>query len=184
MVVLPASLAQNRRNFRQAVDDLANSLQGEFCWSPGFETSFIAALMYEGFLPMANRVAGRSKYCLTPKLHRQRCIIDLQVSSLRIHKKTRRVAHKFRASIDQDFDAVIAGCLRQHGHSWLYPDLVTALRKMHYAGSVTPLGHDAGETGARVQVRSVEVIDHEGRLVAGKIGGGKLQGATYHVKYR
>ena len=41
------------------------------------DIDFIAALMYEGFLPMANRVAGPHKYCLLPKLHHKRCLITL-----------------------------------------------------------------------------------------------------------
>ena len=35
-----------------------------FCSQPGF----LAALIYEGFLPMANRIAGARKYCVLPKV--------------------------------------------------------------------------------------------------------------------
>ena len=171
MPVLPASQAQDKSNFRLLVDRIAESLQGEFCWAPPpFDERFIAALAFEGFLPMANRVAGSHKHCLTPKLHRRRCIIDMGAAGARTTKKTRRAAETsaFRISIDQDFDAVVAGCIRQHGHSWLYPPLIAALRRMHAAGSVTPLGHADG--GAQVRVHTVELVDIDGRLVAGEIG--------------
>ena len=62
----------------------------------------------------------------------------------------------------------MAGCIKQHGHSWLYPPLIRALREMHTKGPITPMGH-SGTDGAKVQVHSVEVVDQQGRLVAGII---------------
>ena len=35
---------------------------------------------------------------------------------------------KTQVSIDKDFEGVVAGCIKQHGHSWLHQPLVRALR--------------------------------------------------------
>ena len=34
---------------------------------------------------------------------------------------------KTQVSIDKDFEGVVAGCIKQHGHSWLHQPLVRAL---------------------------------------------------------
>ena len=77
MPLITSSTVADRVHLRAFVDKVAQSLPGDFCWSPSFSAPFIAALMYEGFLPMADRVAGGTKYCLIPKLHRKRCLVDL-----------------------------------------------------------------------------------------------------------
>ena len=149
------------------MDHLAKKLEGEFCWAPSFDPQFLSALIYEGFLPMANRVAGSRKYCVLPKIHSHRSVIKL-ATALRIRKKTRQKCVGLQVSIDHNFEGVVAGCIKQHGHSWLYPPLIRALREMHTKGPITPMGH-SGTDGAKVQVHSVEVVDKQGRLVAGII---------------
>jgi hypothetical protein len=116
---------------------------------------------------MANRVAGSRKYCVLPKIHSHRSVIKL-ATALRIRKKTRQKCVGLQVSIDHNFEGVVAGCIKQHGHSWLYPPLIFALREMHTKGPITPMGH-SGTDGAKVKVHSVEVVDKQGRLVAGII---------------
>ena len=62
--------SRSRRRGRRAVQ-----LDGDFCWSLSFETAFLRALCYEGFLPICCELGGGSGlYVLLPKLHVQRCV--------------------------------------------------------------------------------------------------------------
>ena len=49
----------------------ANAYNREFCWSTSFDASFIRRLVYEGYLPMADRL-NAGQYALLPKLHQKR----------------------------------------------------------------------------------------------------------------
>ena len=179
MPLIPSSAAKDRDHFRATIDAIALSLPSEFCWTPTFHPPFLAALMYEGFLPMANKIAGAHKYCVLPKLHQMRCILALN-TAVRVRKKTRAACRSLQlsVSVDTDFDGVVAGCIRQHGHSWLYPPLIAALREMHAKGPVMPMGHASGGTtdrgeragGGLVCMHSIEVFDGQGVLVAGELG--------------
>jgi hypothetical protein len=59
---------------------IAQSWSSDFCWSSSFDAKFIAALMYEGYLPTAHGpVHGPQEYVLLPKLHQQRCIMQVRL---------------------------------------------------------------------------------------------------------
>jgi Leu/Phe-tRNA-protein transferase len=115
---------------RALVDALANGLathlSGDFCWSLNFSASFVAALCYEGLLPICCELGGGTGlYVLLPKLHAERCVLSFD--ALHIPKKVRKRARRHVLTCGQAFDAVLDGCLRQHGESWLYPPLRRAL---------------------------------------------------------
>jgi len=87
-------------------------------------------LMSEGFLPIATR-AGTRGYLL-PKLHVERCVLRLSPESdLHVGRSTRKKGRRFLLSVNERFDAVVAGCHRQHGENWLYPQIVNAFRLIH-----------------------------------------------------
>lgn len=80
----------------------------DFFISRSFETQLIVQLMAEGFLPIA------SKRYLRPKLHVQRCVIQLRPQSdLHVSRSARKKSKSFLISINECFDAVVAGCHRQ-----------------------------------------------------------------------
>ena len=123
---------------------------GDFCYTSVFHPRLLAQLMAEGFLPIATQLNAtpvnddNTAYLLLPKLHVERCVIRLQSiqssnnnnnnsCDLHIAKSVRKKAKRFTFTINQDFDAVIAGCRHQHGsHCWLYPPLVTAFAAMFH----------------------------------------------------
>lgn len=68
--------------------------------------------MSEGFLPIATR-AGTRGYLL-PKLHVERCVLRLSPESdLHVGRSTRKKGRRFLLSVNERFDAVVAGCHRQ-----------------------------------------------------------------------
>eukprot|EP00668_Euglena_longa_P040512 GGOE01053337.1.p1 GENE.GGOE01053337.1~~GGOE01053337.1.p1 ORF type:complete len:303 (-),score=65.24 GGOE01053337.1:537-1445(-) len=135
---------------------LQGKLRGEFCLATSFESDFVARLIREGFLTMAERVSP-GQYLLLPKLHVSRCI--LHFPDLRIQRHTRRAGSQFDMTMDQCFQEVVRGCVEQHGENWLHPPLQKCLAEIHRA--------PGGLHGVRLH--SVEVWEGD-RLVAGEIG--------------
>ena len=80
----------------------------DFYISRSFETQLIVQLMAEGFLPIA------TKGYLLPKLHIERCVLQLNPQSkLHISRSTRKKSKSFSISVNKCFDDVVAGCHRQ-----------------------------------------------------------------------
>jgi Leu/Phe-tRNA-protein transferase len=152
----------------------------DFSWSTSFDADFIGSLCYEGFLPMAERLAPK-EYALMPKLHAERCV--LPIVDVHVRKSTRKRAReaqargcRFLLTADQRFDEVCAAIVMQHGENWFHPPLVAAFREMRARG-------DGGVHGGRVTIHSFElwqeqrVGDGDGgvaaaapMLVAGEVG--------------
>lgn len=142
-----------------AASEIENRKIDEFCWSLCFQPEFLIRLFHAGFLPICTNLGadGDPVYCLLPKLHFQRCVVEPH--SVRVHKTARRKAARYVMTVDSAFDEVMHACCLQHaGNNWLYPPLRNALQDIH-----------AVPTGP-VRVHSVELWDKEGRLVAGEIG--------------
>ncbi|KAJ1481377.1 hypothetical protein T484DRAFT_1807539, partial [Baffinella frigidus] len=56
---------------------IAKGWPSDFCWSSCFDAQFIAALMYQGYLPTAHGpLDGPHEHVLLPKLHQQRCVMQ------------------------------------------------------------------------------------------------------------
>lgn len=160
-------------------DAVADSLcaaphKGDFCWSPCRAPDFYAALCRAGFLPITSPVGGWTDplashgvggkgSLLLPKLHQMRCVILLP-HDLRPARSTRKRAARFELSIDTCLDAVVDGCIAQHGLNWL-----------GYVRDTFEHLHATPRCG--VSAHSIEVWDKEGMLVAGEIG--VVAGAVY-----
>lgn len=113
-------------SLERIADAIADGYAGEFCWASSFEPAFVASLMSNGFLTMAQRV-GADSYALLPKLHRYRCA--LRFEDAHTPRSIRRKARQFGVSRDRDFWGVVHGISTQHGDEcWLYPPLVEAFR--------------------------------------------------------
>lgn len=101
-------------------------------------------------------------YVLLPWLAPDRCLMDYP--NIRVSSKTRKRAKKYTVTVNQDFDGVVAACVKQHGESWLHPpmrDLLRALAKGGYKGR---------QRGLCFGVHSIELWDSNKRLVAGDLG--------------
>lgn len=145
---------------------------GEFCYTPIFQTRFIAQVMAEGFLPVA------TQGMLLPKLHNHRCVVRLTPDELHVSKSVRKKCKRFTISINQRLEDVIKGCHEQHGsHCWLYPPLVEAFREMMQAQKVEAsvmdeaTGKPLPNRSWTVRLYTVEVWNQEtGALAGGELG--------------
>ena len=101
-------------NFQSFVETTIKTLDkkgGDFCWSMDWDHVFLSNLIYNGFLSIASEIQS-GIYVLLPKLHQERCIIDMDTSSKTCHlpllcsKSTKKRAKNYTISIDQCFERV------------------------------------------------------------------------------
>ncbi|RLN90889.1 hypothetical protein BBJ28_00000333 [Nothophytophthora sp. Chile5] len=139
--------------------------QDDFYVSRFFDPLLLSHLMFEGFLPIASEFQGRC--FLLPKLHRQRCVLQLQAAPQHVPKSVRKRGSKYTLVLNRDFDAVVQGCHEKHGIPWLYPPIVAGFRVLFEAG-------DAGVElfpGRKVRFFTVELYDTAtDTLAAGELG--------------
>ena len=141
----------------------------EFCYTRIYHYRLVAALMMEGFLPIA------TEGVILPKLHHKRCVVSLP-DGLHVSKSVRKKSKKFRLTINQSFDRVVQGCRQQHGpRCWLYPELVETFKQIHDAGQVNAIVNPSPNMTkieeAPVRLYSIEVWNDTSReLVAGELG--------------
>lgn len=154
--LLTLSMAENG-SLPAVTARIAKHWPSDFCWSSCFEPTFLAALMYEGYLPTAHGpVEGPTEYILLPKLHQERCLV--QFEDLRVSKRARSASREYLLAVDTAFDDVVDKCVKQHGESWLHPPIVDSFRRLFHSGG----------TG-QVKMHSIE-LKREGHLVAGELG--------------
>lgn len=141
----------------------------EFCYTHVYHHRLVAALMMEGFLPIADEGV------ILPKLHHKRCVVSLP-EGLHVSKSIRKKSKKFRFTTNKCFDRVVHGCRNQHGpRCWLYPDLVKVFKEIYDAGQVktivNPSRNMATKQEAIVRMFSIEIWNEEtNELVAGELG--------------
>lgn len=107
--------------------EVLERMPGDYSWSLCFEPAFIIALVREGFLPICCELGGGATpglcaYVLLPKLHEQRCVLEL--GAMHVSRKVRKHAGRYTLTVCQAFFAVIEACIAQHGTSWLYPPMM------------------------------------------------------------
>eukprot|EP01083_Nonionella_stella_P046326 124033_1 len=141
--------------------------QGDFCWSLDWDALFFSQLIYNGFLTIASEIQD-DLYVMLPKLHKERCIIDLDVDSPNCHlpvpvsKSTKKRSKNYTVTVDQCFEEVFTGCINQHGLNWLYPPMQAVLYALfHNRGSPQLNG---------VTAHSIEIWNENGELIAGELG--------------
>mmetsp|Transcript_11867 Transcript_11867/g.24503 ORF Transcript_11867/g.24503 Transcript_11867/m.24503 type:complete len:354 (+) Transcript_11867:3-1064(+) len=141
----------------------------EFCYTHVYHYRLVAALMIEGFLPIADEGV------ILPKLHHKRCVVSLP-QGLHVSKSIRKKSKKFRFTTNKAFDRVVDGCRRQHGpRCWLYPELVKVFKEIFDAGQVhsivNPSSNMSNIEEATVRIFSIEIWNDEtDELVAGELG--------------
>lgn len=141
----------------------------EFCYTHVYHHRLVAALMMEGFLPIADEGV------ILPKLHHKRCVVSLP-EGLHVSKSIRKKSKKFRVTTNKCFDRVVQGCRTQHGpRCWLYPELVKVFKEIYDAGQVKTIVNPARNMTkieeAVVRMFSIEIWNDEtNELVAGELG--------------
>jgi len=68
-----------KKKWNQLLNTCINKLEStsdDFCWSLDWDVKFFSKLIYEGFLTIATDI-GNNMHILLPKLHNERCIINL-----------------------------------------------------------------------------------------------------------
>jgi Leu/Phe-tRNA-protein transferase len=144
----------------------------EFCIAADFDPSFVAGLMWAGFLVMStpleeekgeepgNRYAKRRRdrernFILLPKLHLERSILFFP--DLHIKRSVRRFLPRYELRVDADFERILEGCTGIHGEDWLTLPLRHSLTRIRSAGNLP--------------VRPVSFgVYREGKLRAGEVG--------------
>ncbi len=61
-----------KKNDTKAYTQLAETWDSDFVWSASFDPKFLAALMYEGYLPTGHDSRGIQSHVVLPKLHQSR----------------------------------------------------------------------------------------------------------------
>jgi Leu/Phe-tRNA-protein transferase len=162
---------------RERARYLAKHYKGKYCWATCFDPYFVASLMAEGFLPMAEEAdSGPLRYLLVPKLHHQRSVLRFQ--NLHISRTVRKRSKRFDVTCDTNFEQVVEGCLRQHGANWLQPPIVEAFRRIFLSGGMCGVRvhsfevwiADGLEGGTPNQTAAAAAEGTAARLVAGEIG--------------
>ncbi|KAK2195485.1 bifunctional Acyl-CoA N-acyltransferase/Leucyl-phenylalanyl-tRNA-protein transferase [Babesia duncani] len=138
-----------------------NLIIGETCWSPYVEATFMFRLLHEGFITIANQIRYESMThsVLVPKMHIERCC--MYPIEMKMKKKVLRRGSLWRLTVNEAFDKVIAGIVKQHGENWLYPQVQLEMHRMHYNRNTFKI-HGIG-------LNSVEVWQGD-ELIAGEIG--------------
>jgi len=136
----------------------------EMGWSLDMEPDFFCELAYEGFNPISMEVPtddGVVAQILTPCFELQRNVI----TCLQTHvgKKVRRRARNYSLTVDEAYDDVMRGCIECHGEAWLHRGLRWLLRKLRKEGY-------QGDKSINLKLRSFELWDKHGKLVAGDLG--------------
>jgi hypothetical protein len=85
-------------NFKDYHNFLCKLYTGEFSCAFCFEPNFILCLVYNGFIPMAYY------NLLTPKLHRQRCILTFD--NLHVSRNVLKKCKKYIITIDKALEKV------------------------------------------------------------------------------
>ena len=131
---------------------------GDFSWSLNLEPAFYNAMCFEGLLPICSRLGKEGPFVIMPKHHMERCVVCVQDGALPAFAATAGLRSRFRLTVDICFEGVIAGCIKQHGESWLHPPIQHVLRTIISAAP------------ANGSITTMELWDDNNELVAGEVG--------------
>mmetsp|Transcript_14484 Transcript_14484/g.29220 ORF Transcript_14484/g.29220 Transcript_14484/m.29220 type:complete len:241 (-) Transcript_14484:184-906(-) len=96
-----------------------------------------------------------------PWLDPERCV--LEVDAIHISTNVKRRSGKYTLTVNTAFDGVVAGCIEQHGESWLHPPMQKLLKVLNSKGYT-------GQKKLHFGIHSIELWDKDKRLVAGDLG--------------
>ncbi len=126
-------------DFGDCVGVLAEPYQHEFAIHPVIAPEVVENAAVAGFMPMAMMIdAGQGRRAfLTPKLHHERCLLDPR--DTHATRTALRESRRYGLSLNRAFDEVLSVCVATHGDGWLLPELVEAIRMLHYGREVRQL---------------------------------------------
>jgi Leu/Phe-tRNA-protein transferase len=141
----------------------------EFTIHPVIAADEVESATWAGFMPMAMNIAtvqGPHAF-LTPKLHRERCLLD--PLETHVPRTVRRESRRYGLSLNRAFREVILSCVEVHGDGWLLPELVGVFQELH--------DNRATRQVAFISVELWSGTDADATLVAGEIG--YVTGSSY-----
>lgn len=127
--------------------------QQEFCTAIDFTPAFIAAVCYQGYLPMGEQIAELP--VLLIKSHHQRCVLDF--AKLHLSKKLKRHARGLTFAINQNFHDCLRAITLHHPTTWLIQPLRDAFIELHQSPQ------------NNIALHSIEIYNGD-QLVAGEVG--------------
>lgn len=165
-----STLPANTPNLDLLLPRVCDVYDEEFLISfDGFDSAFIATLIYHGFMPIAGNDGTEeqeaTQHFLMPKLHFERMVCS--PISVHVPSKCKKLAKKYRMTVDTAFREVCKGIKENtftyhEADCWLCDDLITALEGVNKLAANKRRG---------VSVHSIEIWDIEsGELAAGEIG--------------
>jgi len=118
-------------DFNECVKALAGPYLHEFAIHPTIAPDEVENASRAGFMPMAMMIdTGQGERAfLTPKLHRERCLLDPR--DTHATRTALRESRQYSLSLNRAFDEVLSSCVDTHGDGWLLPELVEAFRVLH-----------------------------------------------------
>lgn len=135
------------------VPQLLMPRQCEFCTATDFTPAFVAAVCYQGYLPMGEQVVKLP--ILLIKSHRQRCVLEF--ANLHLSRKLKRYARGLTLAINHNFRECLSAITRHHTATWLIQPLCDAFIQLHQ------------HPQSNVALHSVEIYNGV-QLVAGEVG--------------
>ena len=143
-----------------------------YCWSLSFDLGFFARLCFEGFLSICS-FPQKLVPVLMPWIDPERAVMEF--GAMHVSKVLVKRSKHYRMTVNADLDGVVAGCVKQHGESWLWPPMQELLRNgfrspdelISSFGAAAPAG--LKQSGFRVV--TFELWDKRtNKLVAGDLG--------------
>jgi len=98
----------------------------EFCIAIDFSPSFVASLMYSGFLVMSVCLEDNDNtVLLLPKHHLTRNVLFFE--DLHCGKTVKRLLPRYELRADSDYDTIVNNCVAKHGDAWLSKPLLDSM---------------------------------------------------------
>jgi len=146
----------------ERVQEIEEHMRRNIYFSNDWSLPFYLAQAYHGFIATAYAKQGQPALLL-PEMQLSYAV--LQHEDLHISRKSRRRAGRYRLTIDQRLDDVLAGVKANHENCWVTNEYETLLRVLNRRAVAVPvLG-----TNSTVKVHSIELLDGD-VVVAGEIG--------------
>lgn len=145
---------------RDLIHMLENSTKedAEFAFSISFHPDWIDEVCYSGCFPMAIQLGDGGVFIQAVKMSKKRCV--MKPPQLKTPKTVKKISKGFSFSVNQDFEAVLAMCVKIKGENWLCPNLQRTFTYLH-----------KNSDKYRAKFISFEVWDSTTQeLVAGELG--------------
>ena len=143
---------------RRILDFIHHDGRSHFYWTRDWSASLYSRLAYEGLISTSYETE-KGEIVLLPEMQRAYAVLDWDNLHISRHiKKMIRKEAGPRLTVNKNYPGVIKSIQEYHDPCWLTAEYISILDQLHRAE----------EDGCRVL--SVELWDHNDRLVAGEVG--------------